>query len=56
MNRRISRFDEAKWLAQHVFDNGEGFIQEVGKLVINLCEERDSACYNVQGERSGYLD
>lgn len=54
MNRRISRFDEAKRLAQHVVDHGEGFIQKVGQFVIDLSEKRDSGCYNVQGQKVAF--
>lgn len=54
INRRISRFDEAKRLAQHVVENGEGFIQEIGQFVIDLCEKRDSGCYNVQGQKVAF--
>lgn len=51
INRRISRFDEAKRLAQHVVDNGEGFLQQIAEFVVELCEKKDSHCYNVDGER-----
>ena len=54
INRRISRFDEAKRLAQHVVENGEGFIQKIGQFVIDLCEKRDSGCYNVQGQKVAF--
>lgn len=51
INRRAERFEEAIRLAGHVAENDDDFIGSLARLEIELCENKETGCYMVNGER-----
>lgn len=51
ITRRAGRLDDAIELARHAMEKGKGFVRELAKLEIDLCERNETGCFMVNGEK-----